>query len=215
MIVADTSLELCLRAAVGIAFNGLLRVSEYALVGPLAKWSPALRLTRADVTDLRLTTTDDVIAIKIKASKTDLALQGATLSFVAVPDDPLCCVATLRKYIKWRDSRHFDARTPFFLFADGSPLRRSHIANALKAAGPAFGILPANISTHSLRHGGAMNLKDAGLDWETIMTRGRWSLANTNKMAVHYSRFSVARNEAVAGALALNGPAARVFALNV
>jgi hypothetical protein len=211
-VVSSQQLDLCIRAAVGVAFGAMLRVSEYALTTALTSFKPKRKLLRSDIDDMRDTTGDNGFSLRVKAGKSDIALQGAVLPLMATPSDPLCYVALLRQYLAWRDKQGFAADQPLFLLKDGSPLRRSHVAKALKAVAPRFGIKPSHISTHGLRHGGAMNLRDAGLDWETIMTRGRWSLKQSNAMAVHYSRFSVARNQAVASALALNGPSARLFA---
>ena len=207
-VVSSTSVPFVLRVAVGLAFAGMLRVSEYTPPDELALFDPAYHLTRADIV---VNPSLASAVMRIKGGKTDIARQGAQVPFVATQPAALCCVAGLVAYVRWFDATQRPRNGPFFLFEDGSPMQRFHVSDVLKQLGVGLGFTASELASHSLRHGGAMALCEAGMDWETICTRGRWSLRSANAMAVRYARFSVARVHRVASALNLSGPSAYVF----
>ena len=81
---------------------------------------------------------------------------------------------------------------------------KEDISKALKAHASLVGLDADRISSHSLRIGAAFEMANAGVDWETIGVRGRWSPLSVSGMAQMYARMSTQRLAKVASALSLS-----------
>jgi hypothetical protein len=169
-IVSDTSLPLCTRTAVAVAFELLLRVSEYTCPS-MSTTNPAKCLKRRHVTwrpDL------GAYELRLGPNKSDPFHIGPSLYvFDRTTDgDPTCAAAILRAYLASTPSAHPD--DPLFVLPDGAYLTPAHITQALQANAPAAGLPPSLLKPHSLRIGGAFAMLCAGTPWPVIKAWGRW-----------------------------------------
>ena len=125
-------------------------------------------------------------------------------------DNPrFCPVKALRNYLRIHPAGG-EPDSPLFLRRSG-PQRAvcvtpADVSQALKTHAAAAGLDPDLVSTHSLRIGGAFELADAGVDWETIGVMGRWSQLTITGMKERYARMSVQRKRNAARALDLSKP---------
>ena len=148
-------------AAVTIAFFGLLRVSEYT-AQHVSDYDPSSTLL---ITDVTFDSTLSCASITLRASKTDPFRQGCCVR-IGATGNALCPVSALWHFRHWC---HHQAG-PLFTFADGSFLTRHRIAALFTECLPSI-----NLSTHSLRIGGASALASAGHSDSSIMLLGRWT----------------------------------------
>lgn len=197
-----SEIDLATTTAILLAWDGLLRVSEYL---PQECWAtaPEFSLLRRDVERVRIADVDGY-RIRLKRSKSDQYNTGSWHYFARRDGDPLCAVTALDRYLRAYDSRFAQSRGNWPLFIrrrlmarSGLPpfviLRADDISSALKRAAIILGVDSEFLSTHSLRIGGAFALADAGCPIPLIQQRGRWSEKGSNEIALAYTRLSAAR----------------------
>ena len=153
--------RLMYRAAVLLAFFGMLRVSEFTAPSRTT-FDPLLHLTNNDIS---FTDAFHIVCIQIKSSKTDPFRLGVTVR-VGTTQDSLCPVSAMSQYLMQRPA----VRGPLFIFRDATYLTKNNIKNLLKNSLPDV----ENISSHSFRRGGASYLAQAGLSHDVIQILGRW-----------------------------------------
>ena len=167
-------------AALAPALFYLLRVSEY-LVQLEKTWSWDRVLHGDDVvpqlngTPVRSFCDAEEVAVYIKGSKTDQYNQGCVRNHHRGSSE-LCPVAAWEEYEQHYPERlHGSERhLPIFRFADGRPVSREHIQRLLRLAAHACSVAPENISSHSLRSGGATAMFHVRRDLEVVKRYGRW-----------------------------------------
>jgi len=205
-ILDNEALSLALRVAIQFAFEGLLRVSDYAKKS--GKWAEP-KLMRHHI---RWCTASRAFIITLPWVKGMRVGQGFDVVYVERQDDVRCPVKAMRQYLAWRDAV-YGADGPLFLRDDGKPIMEYEVNRALKAYAHLINAAADDVSSHSLRSGGAFTMKEAGCDWGEIAIRGRWSSEKRKEMAKYYARFSVARAAAAGRAFQSGTAAARALPL--
>jgi len=129
----------------------------------------ASELTALRVEDVQWIEDISALRVYIRRSKVDQAGRGFEC-FVEPTETDCCPVKLLRMYLEHRGSR------PGYLFtsATGGKLSVSAVSSICKRMVEAAG-LDAQVSSHSLRIGGATAAMMAGITREQIMTIGGWS----------------------------------------
>lgn len=169
------------------------------------------RLRRARREDVRISPDGSYMTMRV-FGKSDLYNHGPIMHFPAQPGDPLCVVAFMQKYLQWRDNIHAPEE-PLLIRRTGLFVVRKDIASILKRHCLACGVRPSQMSTHSLRYGGAFELYECGASWPDIIARGRWTSDDAKKLAMQYAGFSKARTARLSKRLRLDtGDSAAVFA---
>ena len=176
-VIGDTSIDIGVRAAACVGWNGLLRVAEYC-VKP--KWRSALdkNLLHQDIERCKIGS-EFGYRVRLKCQKQDRYNMGDWQYFKPRPDDPLCPVAILDIYFA-STSTPRTYNQPAFCRSPLKgkslvPVARADLDKALKRWAPIVGLNPRYISTHSLRIGGAFTLADSGTPMQLIQQQGRWS----------------------------------------
>lgn len=209
-VASDTTLDLAIRAAVVLAFTGLLRCSEYcspvALPSTLASRPLAVQASvfqRQHFSWNTNLTTPGVdghgFNTHIPHSKSDRYNNGVALPYVPRADD-LCPVRWMRLYLASAPSG--SPSQPFFTLRNGRFLTRDKISEALQKHAEACGLPPDRISSHSLRIGGIFAMANGGASFETISALARWAPSSAPAMSLLYARMSVGRLAPAQAALA-------------
>ena len=169
-IVHDLALPLCIRAAVAVAFELLLRPSEFCnptqstinsekcLRRRHVSWRPEYR----------------AFEVRLGRTKGDPFKLGPSLYVFdrSEDGDHTCAAALLRAYLSHTQANHPDG--PLWVLPSGAFLTRDHVACCLTAHAPRVGLPAHLIKPHSLRIGGAFALLIAGCPWPVIKAFGRW-----------------------------------------
>ena len=205
-VVADSSLDVATRLACLLAFHAMWRVSEYTSASP-STFGQFVML-RSDFVFKPAVGAHGAFAYRLRKSKTDTAMRSPQLFLLPLSGDSHCPVANLSAYLRAFDARGLPADSPLFTKADGSFVVRADIDRALKRHAPVFGFPADQVSTHSLRYGGAFELKSNGADWQDILVACRWKLGADISMAVLYAKFSAERAFATAERLRVDGQVA-------
>ena len=140
-------------AATCTCYFGFLRSGE-ATVPSQSAYDPAVHLSITDVS-LDSQTNPQVIAIRIKVSKTDPFRKGVTV-YLGRTSTEVCPVAAILSYIGVRGTT------------------RDAFVRQLRAALSPSGVDPAQYSGHSFRIGTATSAAAAGVPDALIQTLGRW-----------------------------------------
>ena len=143
-----------------MAFFGLLRASEYTCQF-VNRYNPETDLCVSDVTG-----TSVGVAVRIKASKTDIFREGVMIR-IAPNATEICPISALTNYLRTRNWKS----GPLFVFQNGQFLRRADISRCLKM----FSGTSENISSHSFRIGVPTTLANLGYPRWLIQSLGRWS----------------------------------------
>lgn len=154
-------------AACCTCYFGLLRSGKIC-VPSASQYDPTGHLSISDVA-VDSHVNPSIVALKIKASKTDPFRQGVTI-FLGATGSSICPVKALLAYIAVRGQ----ISGPLFRFKDGHPLTREKLVSSLRAALQQAGIDPTSYAGHSFRIGAATVAHLSGIDDSTIMTLGRW-----------------------------------------
>ena len=202
-IAADVSLDTAVRLACLLAFLGLWRVSEYVSTSPSSATEFVMR--RSDFVLRPDLACGPSYAYRIRRSKTDAAMRAPEYFFVPQPGDSHCPVRNLTAYLRSFDARGLPPDSPLFTKLNGSFVVRADIDAALKKHAPAFGFPADQVSSHSLRYGGAFELRDNNAPWQDILAAGRWKLGADVAMAVMYAKFSAKRQLATSARLRIDG----------
>jgi hypothetical protein len=135
--------------------------------------------------------------------KSDIYNHGPSMYFTAQPGDPFCVVARMKSYLTWRDAI-YPPDHPLLIRRSGLFVVRKDVASALKRHCISCGIRPSQVSTHSLRYGGAFELFENGASWPDIIARGRWTSDDAKKLAMQYASFSKNRTVKLSNRLRLD-----------
>ena len=150
-----------LKAAVLVAFFGLLRSAEYCC--------PTIKLQNPTVhlqyRDIDVDYVSGVIKMSIKASKTDPFKTGAVVRICRTGSD-LCPFSALITLL----GIHPTLTGPLFVFEDCTYLTRGRLAKIVKDVFPRS----CNLDTHSFRIGGATAACALGFSEGMIKELGRW-----------------------------------------
>ena len=163
-----------IRAALSLAFQGLLRGAEFAVDG---KFNPKMNLTRADLVDI----TAERLVVMMRPCKNMQHLSGKTVPLIIGAGGLYVdAVAEIRNLIAVDPVLRADAAgTPLFrqASADGGRVAIStkHVMSVTRALMASINEDPSQFGTHSYRIGGATALFAAGADPTVIRTMGRWS----------------------------------------
>ena len=162
------------RAALAVAFQGLLRSSEFAL-DPGKAWNYKLHVSRADIVELL----EERMTLMIAPCKSREHLSGKTCALViGGGGEFIDAVAEVRNMLRVDPVRdgHDPHRVPLFRVAGTlEPLRTDGVRSTIKNLMRSIGENAEQFGTHSLRIGGATALFAAGADETVIRTMGRWS----------------------------------------
>lgn len=200
LVAMDTALSMSVRVAVLLAFNKLLRCSEYCsesaskpmatLLSEHVQWSDQL----------------GCFVIRIARSKSDRTNSGQTVNVYPQPaDGAFCPVSAIRQYMAGEPLTKKKGHPFFVRRVGGNPLfvTRLDVTNALKKQAQAAALPVERVSSHSLRIGGAFAMANAGVSMQLIASIGRWSGQSAERMVALYTRMSAGRVVAASGALSL------------
>ena len=154
-------------AAATMCFFGFLRAGE--VVTPTdSSFDPSIHLTVANMS-VDSHSAPSYLAVRIKASKTDLFRQGVTI-YLGRTNYHICPVAAVLSYLVKR------GRTPgpLFTFANGDYLSRDRFVKAVRNAIAASGVDASQFAGHSFRIGAATTAASSGIQDSLIRTMGRW-----------------------------------------
>ena len=158
-LMSYTALEKSMfKAAITLAFFGMLRVSEYTSVRRFAYDSHSTLLCQ----DITFNSNHSIMTIFVRASKTDPFREGCCVR-VGV----LCPVRAMREYL----AMHPSGSGPLFVTARGHYLLRQDIVTLLERCLPGI----TDVNTHSFRIGGASAAASAGIADSQIQIMGIWS----------------------------------------
>ena len=111
-----------------------------------------------------------MVAIRVKASKTDQFGQGVTI-YLGVTKNELCPVTALLQYLTIQPARE----CLLFISREGKFLTKPWLVEKVRKALTAAGIDSTHYSGHSFRIGTATTSATCGVSDNLIKTRGRWS----------------------------------------
>jgi hypothetical protein len=199
----DASIQLGVRTAVLVAYQALLRGREYC-----SARARSLQRGLASA-DVRWVSHAQHFVLKV-SGKSDMYNQGELIPIqrdpvAAVAGAEYCPVRALQTYIAAEPASRVPGQAFFVKRVDGRPSNVvvDDVSQALKKHATRLGCNVERISSHSIRVGAAFQLASAGVDWQTIGVRGRWSPVATSKMAQMYARMSTQRLDRIASALSL------------
>ena len=160
---------LCARAALSVAFCGLLRISEYAMCdGGL--FDEAKLPTVGDV-GFGSDEHGEYAAVDIRAAKKGAKSRGKSSRVLLRDGELLQPVTALREMLTRR--RGPGKREPLFMWK-GNPLSKAVVTSLVKLVMGAAGQDPRLYNSHGLRIGGATAALAAGVSPEAIRVMGRW-----------------------------------------
>ena len=163
-----------IRAALALAFQGLLRGAEFTTHGRL---DPGRDMTRADVVSV----TSERLVVMMRPCKNMRHLRGKTVPLIiGAGGEYVDAVAEMENLLRVDPvPPHEAANTPLFRVGRASdarqPLRIEHVRDWVKTLMVSIGEDPSQFGAHSLRIGGATALFAAGAEPHIIRTMGRWS----------------------------------------
>jgi hypothetical protein len=190
--VTDAAIPLATRAAIAVAFEALLRASEYTATG-IDRFDPDFTLLRRHV---RLRPDLNAFELMLPRSKGDVYNTGAILLLHDHPSRPHCAFRTLAAYL--HATPDADPNQPLFIHHDGRFLVPAHVSAAIRVHAERHGLPPYMLKPHSLRIGAAMALLDAGVPWATVKVLGRWK---SDDVVLLYTRMSSLRSLTASAAL--------------
>ena len=217
-LMSDASVDLSVRVACLVGFQGLLRVSEFVSASRSSMFSGGRNLLRSDITFCRVRGVP-AVRIYLRGSKTDPYNMGREMVLLSAPDSPLCPVRWLSCYF---DATNSFAKLdgPAFVMCSPPPRRAlstgrssrkprsfhqyvtaADVRKALKTLSAGLGQDPSRVSAHSLRIGGAMALVEAGIPMDDVRILGRWR----SDSFLQYVRMTWSRLRAAAHAVAVPG----------
>ena len=105
--------------------------------------------------------------VKISSLKQSANLGECSVARINSSSADFCPYQIICRYAQVRGPFKHDS-DPFFIFADGSPVRPHHMTKCLKLVLARLGKDARNFSVHSLRIGRSTDLLELGLSVETI-----------------------------------------------
>jgi hypothetical protein len=207
-IASDNSIDFAVRTAVIVAFNGLLRVSEYT-ASSASSFDPVFSLLRRHARVLLPASATPgaapcpAVAIRIARSKSDRTNTGQDVFFETASNPSICAASWLRAYLSaTAASPAHGVDAPLFIKSNGRFVTAADISAALKLHAGACGLDVQRISSHSLRIGGIYYLFSMGVPEIVVSARARWAPSSCQAMSLLYARMCNKRLKLVAEALA-------------
>ena len=127
-----------------------------------------------------------MVHIHLKRSKTDPFRHGGNIYLGRTGRD-LCPVAALLAFMAVRP----DVNGAPFVFANGTPLTRDRMVEAVCCALQKAGVPVTCYSGHSFRIGAATTAADTGLEDSVVKMLGRWELSAYHRY-IHTPRATLA-----------------------
>ena len=159
-----------IRAAVSLAFQGLLRGAEFAVDG---KFSTRTDMTRADIASISA----ERLVVMMRPCKNMQHLSGKTVPLIIGAGgtyvDAVAEMANLARVDPVSDAEA--PLTPMFRQEGGAALTTRRVREWTAALVASIGLDPSQFGAHSYRIGGATALFAAGAEPTIIRTMGRWS----------------------------------------
>ena len=160
-----------IRAALALAFQGLMRSAEYS-INPGTRWRHDFHLSRADIKRLD----SKLLVLMMHPCKNMHHIGGKTCPLVVGSGGTYIDAVAEMQNLFDVDATRNKEDTPLFRHPeDNSSITTDEILNWIKRIMIAVGENPVEFGTHSLRIGGATALFAAGADPTIIRTMGRWS----------------------------------------
>ena len=159
-----------LKAAITVAYFGMLRVSEYTCTNT-HRYDADWNLMQQDIFAMQ-----HMVIVHIKSWKTDLFRVSVSIR-IAATSHTICPVRWVWVYLQSRRESY----GPIFMFRNGRFLVRNDIAKLIKNS-----LDEINLNTHSLWAGGATNLANLGVPDYVIQIMGRWR-SDAYKRYLHFS----------------------------
>lgn len=192
-----------LRTAIQFAFEGMFRVSDYA------KKAGKATTTKLERSMIRWDNKLGGYIITLPWIKSSNVGQGFDVAFAPRPTDRFCPVKRMTSYLEWRDTvKRFPREAALFIRGDGKPVMEHQVNAILKKYAHCIGATQAQVSSHSLRTGGAFQMAEQGVGWDLIIQRGRWRSEKAEQLAMYYARFSAHHAELISGAFHSSSTAA-------
>ena len=159
-----------IRAAVSLAFQGLLRGAEFAVDG---KFNPRTDMTRADMSSISA----QRLVVMMRPCKNMQHLTGKTVPLIIGAGGTLIdAVSEMANLLRVDPVSAAEAPlTPMFRQEGGAALTTRRVREWTAALMASIDLDPAQFGAHSYRIGGATALFAAGADPTIIRTMGRWS----------------------------------------
>ena len=154
-------------AACCAGFFGFMRAGEFT--SRPGEHPPSLTVEDVAVDDRANPT---MVRIHLKRSKTDPFRHGVDIYLGRTGRD-LCPVAALLAFMAIRPP----GNGALFVFANGTPLTRDKLVEAVRCALQKAGVPAAGYSGHSFRIGAATSAAEAGLEDSVVKMLGRWESA--------------------------------------
>lgn len=172
--IGSLTFQLNMRASLMMAWFALLRVSEYT--SKTEEHNPEIHLCRRDIKFFPSQAAAEGYRVNIKISKTDQWRVGHTLVVYATGDPDFCPV---RAMVELFENDPQPPNAPAFNFADPTvrssrSSARRRFTTALNILVLAVGLEPMEVTSHSLRAGGATALLRAGVAPIVVTQLGRW-----------------------------------------
>lgn len=151
-------------AACCVGFFGFMRAGEFTCTQ--GGQSPPLTVKDVAVDERA---NPSMVRIHLMHSKTDPFRHGVDIYLGRTGRD-LCPVAALLAFMAVRPA----VDGPLFVFANGTPLTRDRLVEAVRHALQQAGVPAAGYSGHSFRIGAATTAAEAGLEDSMVRMLGRW-----------------------------------------
>ena len=203
-VVDGTLRGTALWAGLLMAFGFLLRASEYLAYDSeglfeddfVIRWSEvAFRCKGEPVESEDEGVIPDEVVIKFRGSKSDRFRAGCVRNLFATGLDGVCPVEALWDLARAVGPERRDG--PVMAVPGEDPIGRNEVASVLKRAAVLLGESTEQLTSHSLRAGGATALYAAGYGEAEITYHGRWASASW----LVYVHRTVARSGGVARAM--------------
>ena len=151
-----------------LAYYGLMRVGELALGDHTLK-----------AKDVYIATNKNKILLVLYTSKThgkESAPQQIKISESEITKSKkfFCPFKAARDYMSYRRREYYTDQEQFFVFADGSPVKPSHVRCMLRTLLKSINLDHRLYQTHCFRIGRSVDLLKYGVPLEVIKRIGRW-----------------------------------------
>ncbi len=166
-----------MRAALLLAHRALLRCSEYAVLSQKAcerigSVSDARTLRLRNLKFIPSFRTPRIVTIQLLVSKTNQTQKFEQCAIKCECPKALCAVCELMKMLRMRKLKSL--AEPLFRLADGRVLSRHLVENLIHNLATDLKLDTRYYAPHSLRKGGATELKKRGVDDSILRGIGRW-----------------------------------------
>ena len=167
----------------GIA--GLFRLGELLANQP-SKCDPAKLLRRKQIRLLQDPTTQlRYVRVYLFKSKGDPHGEGVPVYVASHPTRRYCPVVWTERYLQLTASKNVTDLSAAFQWPTGGVVTKSSFIRKLKQRLESSGFDPSGYAGHSLRIGGAVSLKRAGVAEHIIQKLGRWK-SDAYKLYIHW-----------------------------